>query len=292
MNAEIPLLSICVPTYNRAKYLREALENITSDSDFDSRVEIVISDNASTDDTPIVGNEYSKKYPNIKNVRDANFKLVLRRASGKYLKLSNDTLRYRPGTIGKILSEIGNSTSEYPIFFYNRTPFCKVGKYEVDSVAQFLSNISYFIGWIGGFGIWRSDLDCLNVPAKYTELQFSQVAWTLEVLKKHGGSKMYFDDLFVSIQPPRKGDYNLFKVQISNLFKVLSDYGLSGIAYEREKYRMFRYQILQMIRDFLILKKETGFDLEKSWGTILREYWCRPYIYPLIFGSWLTTIRN
>ncbi|MGK9052280.1 glycosyltransferase family 2 protein [Neorhizobium petrolearium] len=43
--------SICIPTYNRAKYLHDCLERCVRDVKSDFPFEIVVSDNASTDDT-------------------------------------------------------------------------------------------------------------------------------------------------------------------------------------------------------------------------------------------------
>ena len=62
----MPLLSICIPTYNRVGYLRECLDSIITQDEFNiQEIEIVISDNASTDDTTILVQEYTGKYPNI-----------------------------------------------------------------------------------------------------------------------------------------------------------------------------------------------------------------------------------
>lgn len=48
-----PLLSICIPTYNRARYLERLLQQLTDDMQtLPIRVEIIVSDNASSDDTP------------------------------------------------------------------------------------------------------------------------------------------------------------------------------------------------------------------------------------------------
>lgn len=286
-NSPAPLLSICIPTYNRAEYLREALENITSDPAFDDKVEVVISDNASTDHTQTVGEEYACKYKNVhyyrnpENVRDANFKLVLSRANGLYLKLSNDTLRYRSGTIGIMVREIEQASTDTPLFFYKEILFCKSDKQVlIDDINSLINHVSYFIGWIGNFGLWKSDLDCLDVPSRYTNLQFVQVAWTLEILKKHNAASIYFGDFYYSHEPENKGGYNLFKVQISNLFKILRDYGLKGYSYELAKYRIFRYHALPLFYSFVLLKNETGFDLTDSWKTIFKEYWYRPYMYP------------
>ncbi|HRN88624.1 glycosyltransferase family 2 protein [Hyphomicrobium sp.] len=51
-------LSICIPTYNRAPFLRKLLTHLKSDARFDFRFEIVVSDNASTDNTEEVAQEF------------------------------------------------------------------------------------------------------------------------------------------------------------------------------------------------------------------------------------------
>lgn len=55
-------LSICIPTYNRAVHLRACLEHIKAFS-FDFSYEIVISDNASTDNTAEIIEEFSADMP-------------------------------------------------------------------------------------------------------------------------------------------------------------------------------------------------------------------------------------
>lgn len=66
-----PLLSICIPTYNREKYLKECLESIVHQKWFNQEdIEIVISDNASNDGTTHLVRGYQKKYKNIKYFRN------------------------------------------------------------------------------------------------------------------------------------------------------------------------------------------------------------------------------
>ena len=61
-----PLLSICIPTYNRSKYLKNSIESIICQQEFlDGKVEIVISDNASEDDTPSAVKAYTDRYSNV-----------------------------------------------------------------------------------------------------------------------------------------------------------------------------------------------------------------------------------
>lgn len=57
-------ISICCITYNHEKYLRECLEGILIQK-VNFEYEILIHDDASTDNTPSIINEYAKKFPNI-----------------------------------------------------------------------------------------------------------------------------------------------------------------------------------------------------------------------------------
>lgn len=60
----VPVLSICIPTYNRAPYLRRLLPYLAEGiKTFPHAVEVVISDNASTDETPDLLREYSTRAP-------------------------------------------------------------------------------------------------------------------------------------------------------------------------------------------------------------------------------------
>lgn len=53
-------LSLCIPTYNRAPQLRQLLDSVARQSDHRLEVEVVISDNASEDDTPAVIEAYAQ----------------------------------------------------------------------------------------------------------------------------------------------------------------------------------------------------------------------------------------
>ena len=96
----IPTLSVCIPTYNSSAYLAETLDSLVSqfdDKDVFNWVEIVISDNASPDDTTSVVKRYQARYPNIKYTRNhinlwgaVNIIKVTEWASAKHLWLLTD----------------------------------------------------------------------------------------------------------------------------------------------------------------------------------------------------------
>jgi glycosyltransferase involved in cell wall biosynthesis len=72
-----PLLSICIPTYNRAQKLKRLLDSIFNQLNDSLRkeIEVCISNNDSPDDTEQVINKYMLKYPGIikYNKNDCNY---------------------------------------------------------------------------------------------------------------------------------------------------------------------------------------------------------------------------
>ena len=97
-----PLLSICIPTFNRGVFLNQTLDSITQQDIFleTNEIEIIVSDNASVDGTTGLVQEYVHSFPEkIKYFRnetnvgtEENLNLVLSKARGKFLKLHNDNL--------------------------------------------------------------------------------------------------------------------------------------------------------------------------------------------------------
>ncbi|MGH9458043.1 MAG: glycosyltransferase family 2 protein, partial [Thermoanaerobaculia bacterium] len=84
-----PALTIGLPVYNGARFLREALESLLAQTFRD--FELVVSDNASTDDTAAICAEYARRDARIRYMRQstnigllANFRSVLDAASGEF----------------------------------------------------------------------------------------------------------------------------------------------------------------------------------------------------------------
>lgn len=97
------LVSIIVPTYNRARLLDECLRNARSAP---AGCEILVVDNASTDKTPAVVARHAAEDSRIRSLRNErnigmvpNFNLALREAKGDYLCLVCDDDLILPGHI-------------------------------------------------------------------------------------------------------------------------------------------------------------------------------------------------
>ena len=90
MSAARPLVTVCLPTYNGAAPVRRALDALLA-QDYPN-IELLIADDASTDDTPHICAEYAARHPHLRFRRNArnlgswgNFAQLLREARGEYL---------------------------------------------------------------------------------------------------------------------------------------------------------------------------------------------------------------
>jgi glycosyltransferase involved in cell wall biosynthesis len=87
-----PVVSICVPTFNRSRYLASLLESLAVQFDaFPYPYELVIADNASPDDTGAVVQRFADCLP-IRYIRHdenigcfANVQFVMMQAVGRYV---------------------------------------------------------------------------------------------------------------------------------------------------------------------------------------------------------------
>lgn len=286
MENKQPLLSICIPTYNRAEYLEEAIYNIVTDDAFCDKVEIIISDNASTDNTKQVGEKFANRYSNvhyyrnIENIRDKNFILALQRAKGKYVRLFNDTLRLRSGILSHFLYLISVSSEDEPLFFYQNISFLNENrKIVLHDVSGFINETSFFVTWIANFGNWKKYIDSIPDPNRCSYLLLAQVDWSLGIVNKYASSVIYFGDFFQSIVPHNKGGYNFFKVFVDNYLKIIRSYNPKRKTLEREKYRLYRYHLLRWFILFKQNKNKYSFEKSNVWGILLQEYWYYPYFY-------------
>lgn len=66
----VPLLSICIPTYNRAIYLDNLLKNIVLQEWFSDDIEILIYSDPSSDNTNEIAGKYTNIYKNIRYHRN------------------------------------------------------------------------------------------------------------------------------------------------------------------------------------------------------------------------------
>ena len=108
-----PLVSICIPTFNGAKFIREALSSVLNQTY--QNIEIIISDDRSDDDTVRIITELLKSvdikikfriYYHKPSTIGANWNNSINKARGEYIKLVFQDDNIYPSCIEKLLKPI------------------------------------------------------------------------------------------------------------------------------------------------------------------------------------------
>lgn len=118
-----PILTIAIPTYNRADKLKKCIELIMNEV-LGKNIEILVSDNASLDNTEVVMKEILNTYPQIMYYRnsenigpDRNFLNCFEKAKGEYVWLIGDDDMLLPDAMDSILEAL----SKKPVFLHLNT---------------------------------------------------------------------------------------------------------------------------------------------------------------------------
>jgi glycosyltransferase involved in cell wall biosynthesis len=148
-----PKVSVCIPTFNYAHYIPDAIESVLSQSFTD--FELIVVDNCSSDNTQEVVNKYVRRDGRIKYFANKenlgfvnNFNECLRHASGEYIKILSADDLLLPTCIERSV-EILNRYPEVVLIGSARTL--------VDSYLRPIKIMSYADKFdiVGGFSVVR-----------------------------------------------------------------------------------------------------------------------------------------
>ncbi len=138
-SAARPLLTLAIPTYNRCAKVRRLLERfaqIHRDSPFGEEVELLISDNASTDGTGELAQEFSSTFPMLRYFRqnknvgfDANVMSCYRQAQGDYVWLQSDDDIPDLGCVQKIVRALQSSQPDVLRFSFRQPADAQEGAF-------------------------------------------------------------------------------------------------------------------------------------------------------------------
>ena len=240
-----PLLSICIPTYNRAEVLNACIKSIVTNKAFSGAIEIMISDNSSEDNTEEICTKYASEFANVKYYKnpeniggDRNFLMALSKATGVFRKLHNDYSIFTETGLAVLLNAVRENMIQRPALLFNNGGLSPTSLSYYD-FSKFCEHIGWGLSWIGRFGYWEDDFD--EIPDKEAKLQLQFIQSDLflrSFLRK--GSCIIYHYKFTKRLPlhQKQGDYNFFKVHINNYLAIFEDYMEDG------RLRVSSYNIL------------------------------------------------
>ncbi|MFJ1322470.1 glycosyltransferase family 2 protein [Capnocytophaga canis] len=287
MNESKKLLSICIPTYNRAKILDEALGHINREmKNVDiEEVEIFISDNNSPDETFEVVQKYvelgmSLKYSkNERNIgADGNFKKCIDNANGKYLWILGDDDFLKEGSLCFLLDQLRDQ--DFGLVHLGDKKGVELETRVYHLPQEFLRNISYTITFISGNIVASKFASEINFE-KYKETSLLQVPLYLTAAKKSQKNLFIYKKLLsTGISYNTSGGFNYFEVFIINYLSIrrefLKDTPNELFYYKKEKKNLYKRNILPFM---LSIKNRHNFDYKNYWKILLKYYAMEPYFY-------------
>ncbi len=291
MKPSAPLLSICIPTFNRASLLEKTLQSLTSDAYLEQSdlIEIVVSDNGSTDHTAALVEAYAQRFPGKityhrtpANLHDGNFEYALRKGRGIFRKLQNDSFGFQPGLLECLVRIIGCLQEQKPVvFLINEEP-----KQDEDtlqhcqSMDEFLNAVSYKSTWIGGFGVWAEDLEQITDFSRSVDLKLAQTDVLMRMVARKKRSVVIKEFIQCCFWTGRKGGYNIAEVFGANYLSILKEHvatgALSKAAFATEKKRVLIEHTLPFV-----FSKDHDFASDNLMHH-LRDYLEEPYLIPAL----------
>lgn len=235
-----PELTIAIPTYNRVITLKQSLELAVKYSQ-GKNIEVIVSDNASTDGTEVYMKEYVNSNPQVEYYRnasnlgfDGNFLNCFNRANGKYVLLLSDDDILMKGAVESILQAIEKS----PVFIHLNT--CRVknennleftnprleenGLIEFYDRNQFLEEVGIYLTFVSSLVFNLDYVKHVDNPEQYFGTTLLQSHMVFETMKNDG---LYVINTYncVAARPNIKVNYDLYNTWIKEYSTLMLETG-------------------------------------------------------------------
>jgi abequosyltransferase len=232
------LLTIAIPTYNRAKYLDLCLSKLLPQANESKEyVELFVSNNGSTDNTKNILEKHKTGENNIQVFNheanrgmDWNLIQCFNLSHSKYLLILGDDDLILDGKLCKIIEFLCNNevgTLYLNSYWYktNHEAECP-SKFNsafeiIDDVELYLKKVNYWITFISGNIINKSVLPTDFDSSRFAGTSIPQVYWTL-LAGLLGRRNAILNDIVIAAKAENTGGYNVSKVFAVNLNMILS----------------------------------------------------------------------
>lgn len=296
-----PLLSLCIPIYNRLAYLERQLARMLEDKDlFDEQIQLIISDNCSTDDLRSCCDKYHQQGLKLlyhcqdTNIGpDGNFDWCFHHANGKYVWLLGSDDIPQKGVLTKLLNHLTNNDYGL-VHLAMQKRECELTILQNSN--DMAATISYWITYMSANIIRTESLNNLDL-SKYLGSYIIQVPAYLNACCSYPNNAIVYLPSFFEIENDTKnnGGLNLFEVFVKNLFGIYESFIKRGMlsveAFERIKKVEFKEFLSCRVVWVLILKRDENYFTEGSWRTLWKYYGTKAYAYYYIIYMILRELK-
>jgi glycosyltransferase involved in cell wall biosynthesis len=218
------LVSIAMATYNGEQFIEKQIESLLHQTY--RPIEIIISDDGSTDNTLIIVEEYIKKYPFIflfNNEKQhgikKNFENALRNCNGKYIALSDQDDIWMPQKITTLVENIGTNA-----LIYHNSMFVDNNNISLNnSIAQKLncysgSNPKAFLlfNCVSGHAC-MFDRKLIDISLPFPNAKFHD--WWLAFVATQNGGVKYINQILVNYRQHENSKTDILSLKKSTVHR-------------------------------------------------------------------------
>jgi abequosyltransferase len=302
-------ISILIPTYNRAVYLKEALASIVSQIGDGEKIECIVSDNASSDNTKEIVMDFQKKYDFIRYYRnetnigpDRNILLCLNYAQGEYVWWFGDDDRMQPGAIESVkavLNKYKDLSLVYINYSVNSLDFKVLIKPR--GVRQFndrlfhtasdcLKTIGFHLSFMSS-SLFQRKL-CLLVQR---EDDFIDSKWTpfyraLSVLGAANKPSFFISHPYIAERSGNSGEDDFFGCFIGGACRILE--AVKPLGYENASIRKTKNDIIKLalFRKVANLRRTAPQELKGTLSLLIKHFHNYPFFWIYVFPLYVIPV--
>ncbi len=294
-----PLLTIGIPTYNRAEYLDRCLNSIISQLDGDQEnIELIIANNASSDHTNEIINRHSQKtkikyFENKFNLGpDSTSSICFTEATGKYVWVLGDDEFLIQGSLPLIMNLLQNKN--YGDVYLHCIPFHREEELdetpvrEIKTVSyidpvEFIEKLHYYITFISGNIINKSILPKDYNFKKHVNTNIVQVDWTVRAIFA-AEENIFVETPLIAAKQNNSGGYQFVTTFAKNYNSILDDLVKNG--YNKNIINITNTNLIKSYFPPNIIKLlyyETRFDTEQHFSVLLNSFWKYKSFWVVLF---------
>lgn len=301
------LFTISIPTYNRSKSLDLCLAQICKQlPGTEQFIELIVSDNNSTDDTEEIVRKYISQGHHIKYVKnknnigaEKNVYQCYNLANGKYVLIFGDDDMLADDSLNKIIPILKNG--DYGVIYLKgvrrRFTVKNVGKqaceYTVyNDTKNFIKAIHYYLTFISG-NIFNKSIVDMDLPSDMNQIigsQLPQLRWTLSALF-NAKRNVVIEDILLAANLAGTGNFQLcevFGISQNKIFDVFIKKGIN-----KEFFEIINRKLIQIFlpRNILAIRQEKAAQIRGKDNYIEEDFYKTLYpIYHNYLYFWLFTM--
>lgn len=268
MTANIPIISLCIPTNGIIEWVIPALDSIYSQNVDSALYEVIVTDNGNNEEFQKAMNIYVQKHRNL-IYRKTNAYMfdnqleALKLANGLYFKFINHRSLLEENALSHFIEIITKYKDEKPVLYFA----CGVLRnkfYELNCFDEFVKVLKRYASWTTGVGMWKEDYEKLPKNLVYDKISPHSVLLFSERHK----SKYIIDNFVfsheISANHRKKGTYDLFKAfgieELTITLKLFidGDISIKTLKAVKKDYKKF---LAELYWSFCIRKQSCSYDL-------------------------------